>query len=414
MATTPVLIAVDLTLVTVGVYKFLKKFWIAREERRATIAAQTPRKPVRVWMDGCFDMFHFGHANALRQAKALGDVLVVGVCSDAEILKHKGPPVMNEEERYMQVESCKWVDEIVTDVPYEVSEEYLQMLVDKYQIDFIVHGDDECLTADGRDAYEAVKKAGRFKTIKRTEGVSSTDIVGRMLLLTKTHHSVSDPDTTNIRRSSSTRSVPATDDITQAAQDPFTRLSHFLPTTRRIIQFSAAKAPKRTDTIVYITGSFDMFHCGHIEILKRAREMGDFLLVGVLDDSTVNQMRGSNYPIMNLHERVLSVLSCKYVDEVIIGAPLSISKDMIVTMNIKVVAHERSVPGEPSHAPPTDPYAAAKELGIYREIPYTRNLTARDIVDRILVNRNMYEDKFAKKDSKEKAYLANKEYVPEV
>lgn len=46
-------------------------------------------------------MVHFGHANALRQAKALGDKLIVGIHTDAEIQKHKGPPVFTEEERYV-------------------------------------------------------------------------------------------------------------------------------------------------------------------------------------------------------------------------------------------------------------------------------------------------------------------------
>ena len=56
-------------------------------------------KPNRIWVDGCFDMMHWGHANALRQAKKEGAYLVVGVHSDAEILANKGPTVMNEEER---------------------------------------------------------------------------------------------------------------------------------------------------------------------------------------------------------------------------------------------------------------------------------------------------------------------------
>ena len=43
-------------------------------------------------------MMHFGHANSLRQAKLFGDELYVGVHSDAEILKNKGPTVMNEQE----------------------------------------------------------------------------------------------------------------------------------------------------------------------------------------------------------------------------------------------------------------------------------------------------------------------------
>jgi ethanolamine-phosphate cytidylyltransferase len=51
-------------------------------------------------MDGCFDLMHYGHANALRQAKALGDELVVGVVSDEEIVANKGPPVLSMEERY--------------------------------------------------------------------------------------------------------------------------------------------------------------------------------------------------------------------------------------------------------------------------------------------------------------------------
>lgn len=57
------------------------------------------KRPVRIYMDGCFDMMHYGHANALRQARALGDQLVVGINSDDEIRKNKGPPVMNIDER---------------------------------------------------------------------------------------------------------------------------------------------------------------------------------------------------------------------------------------------------------------------------------------------------------------------------
>lgn len=83
-------------------------------------------------------MMHFGHANALRQAKEMGDYLIVGVHSDEEILKNKGPPVMSQEERYKAVRACKWVDEVVEDAPYTTQIEVL----DQYNCDFCVHGDD--------------------------------------------------------------------------------------------------------------------------------------------------------------------------------------------------------------------------------------------------------------------------------
>lgn len=47
--------------------------------------SQEKKKQVRAWVDGCFDMMHFGHANALRQAKQLCDYLIVGVHSDKDI-----------------------------------------------------------------------------------------------------------------------------------------------------------------------------------------------------------------------------------------------------------------------------------------------------------------------------------------
>lgn len=65
------------------------------------------------------------------------------------------------------------------------------------------------------------------------------------------------------------------------------------------------------DKIVYVAGAFDLFHVGHLDFLEKARQEGDFLVVGLHTDPVVNRYKGANYPIMNLHERVLSVLACK-------------------------------------------------------------------------------------------------------
>jgi ethanolamine-phosphate cytidylyltransferase len=97
----------------------------------------------------------------------------------------------------------------------------------------------------------------------------------------------------------------------KAKGSPWTGSSQFLPTTQKIIQFSDGKAPKPGDKIVYVAGAFDLFHIGHLDFLEKARSYGDFLIVGLHTDPVVNKYKGGNYPIMNLHERVLSVLACK-------------------------------------------------------------------------------------------------------
>lgn len=64
------------------------------------VAAVTPYTlNILYFFPDSFDMVHFGHANSLRQAKALGHYLVVGIHTDEEITKHKGPPVFTEQER---------------------------------------------------------------------------------------------------------------------------------------------------------------------------------------------------------------------------------------------------------------------------------------------------------------------------
>lgn len=84
--------------------------------------------------------------------------------------------------RLALVSGLKWVDEVITDAPYAITEQFLNRLFHEYNIDYVIHGDDPCLLPDGTDAYAAAKKAGRYKQIKRTEGVSSTDIVGTEFL----------------------------------------------------------------------------------------------------------------------------------------------------------------------------------------------------------------------------------------
>lgn len=138
-------------------------------------------RPLRVYADGIYDLFHFGHARSLEQAKkSFPNVyLLVGCCSDALTHKHKGKTVMNEAERYESLRHCKWVDEVIQDAPWVITQEFL----DKHNIDYVAH--DALPYADatgaGKDVYDFVKKAGKFKETKRTDGVSTSDLIMRIV-----------------------------------------------------------------------------------------------------------------------------------------------------------------------------------------------------------------------------------------
>ncbi|XP_038700202.1 choline-phosphate cytidylyltransferase 2-like [Tripterygium wilfordii] len=138
-------------------------------------------RPVRVYADGIYDLFHFGHARSLEQAKKSfpNTYLLVGCCNDEITRKFKGKTVMTESERYESLRHCKWVDEVIPDAPWVINQEFL----DKHKIDFVAH--DALPYADasgaGNDVYEFVKKAGKFKETKRTEGISTSDIIMRIV-----------------------------------------------------------------------------------------------------------------------------------------------------------------------------------------------------------------------------------------
>ncbi|XP_061160200.1 ethanolamine-phosphate cytidylyltransferase-like isoform X1 [Syngnathus typhle] len=354
------------------------------------------RRRVRVWCDGCYDMVHYGHSNQLRQAKAMGDYLIVGVHTDSEISKHKGPPVFTQEERYKMVRAIKWVDEVVEGAPYITALETL----DKYNCDFCVHGDDLTLTVDGKDTYGEVKESGRYRECKRTQGVSTTDLVGRMLLMTKAHHS-------NIDASDYQQHADnfGKDSNGQKSHSPWTGVSQFLQTSQKIIQFASGQEPQPGDTIIYVAGAFDLFHIGHVDFLRAVHKMADkpYIIVGLHFDQEVNRYKGKNYPIMNVHERTLCVLACRYVAEVVIGAPFAVTKDLLDHLKVDLVCHGKTqiYPSKDG----SDPYAVPRKQGILRSVNSENSLTTDAIVQRITKNRLLFQDRNQKKEATEIAMI---------
>lgn len=142
-------------------------------------------KTIRIYADGIFDLFHYGHANMLEQAKLSfpNTYLMVGVCNDEDAYKYKKKTILTYEERCETIRHCKWVDEIIYDAPWIITKDFL----DKHNIDFVAH--DEALyplydTSNNTyitDVYDEVKQLNKFLATRRTIGVSTTDIIDRVL-----------------------------------------------------------------------------------------------------------------------------------------------------------------------------------------------------------------------------------------
>lgn len=82
-------------------------------------------------------------------------------------------------------------------------------------------------------------------------------------------------------------------------------------------------------------GTFDLFHIGHLNILKRAKEQGDYLIVGVSSDE-LNKKKGK-ISIIPLNDRIDIVKSIKYVDEVFIEDSLELKDQYIKDYNADIL-----------------------------------------------------------------------------
>ena len=140
-----------------------------------------------VYTDGVFDLFHNGHSNLFKNIKTVlfenykpEDIyLIVGVSNDKDTHSKKGITVMNENQRYEMVLQNKYVDLVVKDCPWIIDEEF----INKFNIDYVAREDSPYLMGsnDNEDIYKYVKSVNKFKHISRTENVSSSDIISKII-----------------------------------------------------------------------------------------------------------------------------------------------------------------------------------------------------------------------------------------
>lgn len=255
----------------------------------------------RLWIDGCFDFFHHGHTGVMLQSRRLGNELLVGLHSDEDIAANKGPTVMNLDERIAAVEACRFSTKCVPHAPYVTSIPWIS----HYGCKYVTHGDDITSDASGEDCYRYVKKAGRMKIVPRTPGISTTDLVGRMLLCTKDHHirnlneAIAGREGRGGEEERKKRGAEMLKRIKEYAaapngKDEWVAVYDFIPKHRPLERrMSTAKEgedltrakshdhgkgifdpmvpglyPREGQRVAYVDGAFDLFSSGHIAFLE--------------------------------------------------------------------------------------------------------------------------------------------------
>ncbi len=149
---------------------------LRHEELAERIAWWRLQKKTIVFTNGCYDLVHAGHLSLLRSAAALGDVLLVGLNSDASVRRLKGAerPLIGEDERAEMLASIESVGAVVL-----FEEDTPLALIEQIRPDVLVKGADYRVEqVVGREAVEA--HGGRVELVPLVPGRSTTDIIGRI------------------------------------------------------------------------------------------------------------------------------------------------------------------------------------------------------------------------------------------
>jgi len=149
---------------------------VSRKEIDAVCKRLRRRRKTIVFTNGVFDIIHMGHVDYLSKARALGDVLIIGLNTDASVRKFKGPkrPINRQSDRAGVLSALEFVDYIVY-----FGEETPEKLIRQIKPDVLVKGADykisEIVGADFVQSY-----GGQVRRIRLLKGRSTSDIIAKI------------------------------------------------------------------------------------------------------------------------------------------------------------------------------------------------------------------------------------------
>lgn len=149
--------------------------FLSQEQLLQRLLSQRSGKKV-VFTNGCFDLLHVGHVRYLQEARAQGDLLVVGLNADASVRELKGPerPVQNEADRGEILAALACVDFVCL-----FAEDTPLNLIQKVKPDVLVKGGDWSIDKIVGSDF-VIKNGGQVKSLQFVNGRSTTNLVEKI------------------------------------------------------------------------------------------------------------------------------------------------------------------------------------------------------------------------------------------
>ena len=127
---------------------------------------------------------------------------------------------------------------------------------------------------------------------------------------------------------------------------------------------------------VYVDMVADLFHVGHLNLIRHAKQFGNYLIVGIHSDKDVASYKRE--PIISEKNRYEIIRSCRYVDEVIESAPLKITEEFLQKHKIDFVIH-----GDDTSEQLKEQHEIPLRKNIVKYVPYTKGISTTEIISKI-------------------------------
>jgi ethanolamine-phosphate cytidylyltransferase len=302
----------------------------------------------RVYVVLASDFCHVGILSLLEQAKQLGEKLVVGIPDDETVEANRSyPPLVPADLRANLLKGCRIVDEVLTRAPWITTMDWMR----EHSLDLCVVGDND--KTDSERAAE-VADAGMLRVLPAVQGVSARNIIDRV------------------------RSRGAVTGKLKVGKDASVEnWEHTLQGPGTPIE-SSKESKDIKGKHVYCAVTADLFHVGHVNFLRQAKECGAHLTVGVCSDELVESYK--RRPCMSHAERVKCVSSCCHVDRVIPCAPSGVTDEFMKEYGLDVVVHGSDYTAETVQTYFAEPAAR----GCVQAVSYTMGISTTDLMRRCI------------------------------